>query len=83
MADMTTGTEKMLNEEARLLEDPSFRIRTLSVFNELCDVSIDITGLSTDQIVEKILFEIEGNEVIWIYSSSEYVVLWLCLIQSR
>ena len=51
-------------QEARLLEDPSFRIRTLSVFNELCDVTIDITGLSTDQIVEKILFEIEGVEVI-------------------
>ena len=55
--------EPLDKQEARLLEDLSFRIRTLSVFNELCDVTIDITGLSTDQIVEKILLEIEGNEV--------------------
>jgi hypothetical protein len=34
------------------------------VFNELCDVTIDITGLSTDQIVEKILFEIENDETV-------------------
>ena len=53
--------EPLDQQEARLLEDPSFRIRTLAVFNELCDVTIDITGLSTDQIVKKIRFEI-GND---------------------
>ena len=55
--------ELLDQQEARLLEDPSFRIRTLSVFNELCDVTIDITGLSTDQIVEKILLKIDDELV--------------------
>lgn len=60
---MTWAHEFHRGQSARLLEDPSFPVRTLSGFNQLCDATIDITGLSTDQIVEKVLFEIKDDEI--------------------